>query len=356
VGCRSSAAIIFAYPMTQQDTLSTTSTPVSEAPSKASAHVGTGYHSPHEIIGWLPATATPWQQDSAIRAHYKFPEVDWSKRVNPMKTPLGKADAPSGFSLKKPMYHSRSLVQPDSVYRPEYAVYRQGVAGDPIPYNIANDDLITSILLGCFILATVSISQTGNFIHRQLKYFFHPLREGTTVITETSNELRFQLFLLLQTSLLFALIFFFYAKTFGNGTSSLPQHLVIGIYTGIITVYFMFKAVAYNLVGWVFFDRKKNEQWTKSGLFLVATQGIALFPIVMLHAYFNFSIETTVIYTTVIIILAKLLSFYKTYVIFFKKGSAFVQFFLYFCAFEIVPLGILWSVLVFIDHYLKVNF
>ncbi|MGI6242697.1 MAG: DUF4271 domain-containing protein [Prevotella sp.] len=342
--------------MTQQDTLSITSAPAVETSPKASTRSGSGYHTPREILSWLPSTATPWQQDSAIRANYKFPEVDWSKRPNPMKTPLGKADAPSGFTLEKPMYHSKSMVQPDSVYRPEYAVFRQGVAGDPIPYNIANDDLVTSILLGCFILAAVSISQTGNFIQRQLKFFFHSQREGTTIITETSNEFRFQFFLILQTSLLFALVFFFFTKTLGNGTANLPQHLIIGIYTGVISVYLMLKTLVYNLVGWVFFDKKKNEQWTKSGLFLAATEGIVLFPIVMLHAYFNFSIETTVIYSFIIVILAKLLSFYKTYVIFFKKGGDIVQNFLYFCAFEVVPLGILWSVLVFIDNYLKVNF
>lgn len=342
--------------MTQQDSLSITSSPVAETPTKDSVHSHSGYHTPYQIISRLPKTATPWQQDSAIRANYKFPQVDWSKRSNPMKTPLGKADKHSGFTLDKPMYHSKSLVQPDSVYKPEQAVYRQGVSGDPIPYNISNDNLITSILLGCFILATVSIAQSGNFIQRHIKNFFHTQREGTTAIKETGSELRFLSFLLLQASLLFALIFFFYSKTLDNGTSELPQHLIIGIYTSIIIIYLLAKTLLYNFAGWVFFDRKKNEHWTKFGLFLTATEGIALFPFVMLHAYFNFSIETTVICTLTVVILAKLLSFYKTYIIFFKKTTDFMQSFLYFCAFEVVPLGILWGVLVFLDDYLKVNF
>ncbi|EFA45171.1 hypothetical protein HMPREF0645_0398 [Hallella bergensis DSM 17361] len=342
--------------MTQQDSLSTSPTATAEAPIKASAHSRSGYHTPHEIISRLPATATPWQQDSILRANYKFPKVDWSSRANPMKTPLGKADKVLTADLAKPMYHGKSLVQPDSTYIPEHVVYHQGVAGDPIPYNIANDNLITSILLGCFILAAVSIAQTGNFIQRHFKNFFRTPSEGTTVITETGNELHFQYFLLLQTSLLFALVFFFYSKTMGNGTTGLPQYLVIGIYTGIIIAYILTKALFYNLVGWVFFDRKKNEQWTKSGLFLTATEGVVLFPIVMLHAYFNFSIETTAIYTIIVIILAKVLALYKTYIIFFEKNTDFVQSFLYFCTLEVVPLGVLWGVLVFMDDYLKVNF
>ncbi|WP_276909498.1 DUF4271 domain-containing protein [Hallella colorans] len=342
--------------MTQQDTLSTAQTAPQETASQVSAHVYGGYHTPREIISWLPRTATPWQQDSAIRAHYQFQKIDWTKRPNPMRTPQTRADAVSGFSLRKPMYHNKSLVQPDSIYRPEYAVYHQGVSGDPVPYNIANDNLITSILLGCFILTAVSIAESGHFIQRQFKNFFRIQREGTTVITETGNEWRFQLFLVLQACLLLALIFFFYTKTLTNGVSTLPHYLVIGIYTGIIATYFIVKNLLYTLTGWVFFDKKKNEQWTKSHLFLIAFEGIALFPVVMLLAYFNFSIESTVVYTIFVIILAKVLSLYKIFNIFFKKNADFMQSFLYFCALEIMPLGILWAVLVFMDYYFKVNF
>lgn len=342
--------------MTQQDSLETIPSTSQEAPSTASANRHGGYHSPGEILSWLPHNATPWQQDSAIRANYKFPETDWSRQPNPMRTPQTKADSASDFSLQKPLYHGKSLVQPDSIYRPEYAVYHQGVAGDPIPYNIANDNLITSILLGCFILAAVAIAESGNFIQRQFKNFFHQQREGTTIVTETSNELRFQFFLMLQASLLFALIFFFYSKTIGTETTGLPQYAVIGIFTGILSSYFLVKAILHTLIGWVFFDNKKIEQKMKTELFLAGTQGIALFPVVMLHAYFSFPIDNTVFYTAFVIILAKILSFYKTYIIFFKRNGAFVQSFLYFCAFEMMPLGALWGVLVFTDNYLKVNY
>lgn len=341
--------------MTQQDTLSV-STEATGAHTPAATRHTSGYHSPREILSWLPRTATPEQQDSAIRANYKFPEVDWSQRPNPMRTPQTQADSTDHFTLSRPMYHGRSMVQPDSVYRPEYAVYRQGVAGDPVPYTIAGDNLITSILLGCFILAAVSVAKSGNFIQRQIKNFFHVQREGTTVITETSSELRFQIFLLLQTSLLFALIFFFYTKTFVGETNTIPQYLVIGIYTGITTAYFLVKSILYAVADWVFFDWKKNEQWMKASLFLVSTEGIALFPIVMLLAYFNISIESTAIYTAVVVGVGKLLAFYKMYLIFFRKNAAVVQSFLYFCAFEIMPLGALWGVLLMTDNYLKVNF
>ena len=335
------------------DTIATADTTQQAA---ATNHQADGWNTPRQILSRLPKDATPWQQDSAIRANIEFPNVDWSKQPNPLRTPTTKADVPLGFSLNKPLYHSKSLVQPDSVYRPEYAAYRQGVAGDPVPYTIAGDDLITSVLLGCFILATLAITKSGNFIGRQIKNFFRPQSEGTTVITETSSELRFQLFLVLQTCLLYSLLFFLWRQTSFKETFILPHYQIIGVYTAIFAAYFLLKACLNAAVGWVFFDKKKNEQWMKANLFLTSTEGILIFPSVMLLVYFNLPIGSMVLYTVLVVILGKLLTFYKTYIIFFQRSRGFLQNFLYFCTLEIMPLGALWGILVLTDELLKTNF
>ncbi len=315
-----------------------------------------GLHTPRQIIASLPKDATPWQQDSAVRANIKFPAVDWSERPNPMCTPTTKADEPSGFSAEKPLYHSRSLVQPDSVYRPEYATYRPGVAGDPVPYTIAGDNLITSVLLGCFIFAMLAVAKSGNFISRQTKNLFRPQHEGTTVITETSSELRFQIFLVLHTCLLFALLFFLWRQTSFEETFILPHYQTIGVYTGIFAVYFFVKYCLTAAVGWVFFDKKNNEQWMKANLFLISSEGILLFPAVMLLVYFKLPVESIVFYTILVVVSGKLLTFYKTYLIFFQRKKAALQNILYFCTLEIMPLGALWGILVLTDELLKLNF
>lgn len=344
--------------MLQQDSLSNinsniegeTSTLNSQSSTLNSHH---GWHSPAEILSWLPKTATPWQQDSAIRANYKFVEKDWLHVPNPMRTPTTKADPKIDGSLTKPMYYSHSLVQPDSIYRPECVTYNNGVAGDPVPYTIAGDSLITSVLIFCFIIATIAIAKSGNFLGRQLKGFFRTPREGTTVITETSAELRFQIFLIAQTCLLFAIIFFFYSRDFSSESFTIAHYQVLGLFTGVFAVYFIFKMLLYYMVDWVFFDKKKNEQWLKSYLFLSSSEGILLFPIVLLLAYFNLSIYSAGIYALGVVVFAKLLAFYKTYIIFFRRNAAFLQSFLYFCALEMMPLGTLWGALIMLGNYLK---
>ena len=64
----------------------------------------------------------------------------------------------------------------------------------------------------------------------------------------------------------------------------------------------------------------------------------------------------SVIYTIIVLVLVKILSFYKSYLIFFKRNGLFLQIILYFCALEVVPLSALWGGLVLISHYLKINF
>lgn len=312
-----------------------------------------GWHSPAEILSWLPRTATPWQQDSAIRANYKFEEKDWLHVPNPMRTPTTKADPTMEGPLTKPMYYSHSLVQPDSIYRPECVDYGHGVAGDPVPYTIAGDSLITSILLACFLLASIAIANSGRFLYRQLRSFFRTPREGTTTVTETSYELRFQLFLVAQTCLLSAIIYYFFLQYFMGRSFAIEHYQVLGIFTGVFAVYFVVKGLLYTMVDLVFFDSKKNEQWIKAALFLVSSEGILLFPVVLLLSYFNLTIHAAVVYSVSIVILSKLLSFYKTNSIFFKGSISVVQSFLYFCALEVMPLGTLWGVLVMLDSYLR---
>ena len=84
--------------------------------------------------------------------------------------------------------------------------------------------------------------------------------------------------------------------------------------------------------------------------------GLLLFPAVMLLAYFDLSIRTVAIYALVVIFLSKLLTFFKTYIIFFRQNGRFLQNILYFCALEIMPLLSMWGVMITANSYLKVNY
>ena len=307
------------------------------------------------MLSWLPANATPAQQDSAIQRHIKISEIHWSEQPDTLHMP-GHPKGKSFRDASLPQYYRESFFSKDSLFHPELTGGRLGVAGDPVPYSIASDNLITGLLLGCFILALLALAKSREFIIRQAKNFFYVQRANTTEITETSGELWVQMFLIVQTCLLFSVIFFSWQRTDVTDTFVFDQYQVIGIYTGVIAGYFIFKMILYWGVGSVFFESKKIEQWSKSFLFLIAGEGLLLFPLVMLLSYFDISIRSAVIYTLIVVIFVKILTFYKTYLIFFQKKGLILQNFLYLCALEIVPLLILWGALLLINSFLKVNF
>ncbi len=225
-----------------------------------------------------------------------------------------------------------------------------------MPYTIAGDNLITGILLSCFILAMVAFAQSHKFIMRQAKNFFYVQHGETTAITETSGEIRFQFFLMLQTCLQFSLLFFLYARSVVSDTFIVEQYKVVGLFSGAILVYFLFKLLAYTIANLTFFDKRANEQWIKSFLFINSVEGLLVFPVVMLVVYFGLALKMAFVYTAIVVILLKLLSLYKTYIIFFRQKGAFLQDILYFCALEVMPLLTLWGVLTAINGYLKINF
>ena len=313
-----------------------------------------GQLTPQQVLRMLPRDATPAQQDSAIQKHIKASPIHWSSCPDTLHLP-GQPVGKSFRHVDLPQYYKESFFSGDSLFHPELPGGRQGVEGDPIPYTLAGDDLLTSLMLSCFMLTMIALTYSRRFIVRQAKNFFYVPNEHTTVVSETASELRFQMLLVLQTCLLFSLLYFFYIRAHVASTFTVEPYQVIGIYGGIIAVYFLIKVIAYGITDWVFFDRRSNGWWMKAFLFLTSTEGVLLYPGVVLQVYFNTSLDSIVGYAIGIILLFKLLSFYKSYIIFFRRKARFLQIFLYFCALEMLPLFSLWSVLTTATSYLKIN-
>lgn len=329
---------------------------------EAEAHAPKKHHgqpTPAQVLKWLPRNATPEQQDSAIQANIKPSEITWSDEPDTLHLP----GTPAGKSYRDvnlPRYYRESYFTGKPFFNPNLFGGRLGVAGDPVPYSIARDNLITLLLILCFMLASVAFSRSRRFMHKQVKELSREPRNtmggGMGAITETSEEFRAQFFLVFQTCLLLSLVYFSYVQLYVAQTFTIDQAPVIGIFCAMFAGYFTFKAIAYWAVNAVFFDSKLNEMWMKSYLFLVSMEGAALYPVVILQAYFGLSPVATFASTAAVVILFKMLAFYKAYIIFFKRGSLSLQIFLYFCALEIMPMAAQWGLLAIVSSYLKVNF
>ncbi len=259
-------------------------------------------------------------------------------------------------SVELPLYYRDNYFFPDSLLYSKGTGGRSGVAGDPLPYSVKGDNLITSILLVCFILVLLGLSKTGRLIARQTKGFFNEHRRHTAEYTETTNEYRFQFFLVLQTCILFAVLSFLYTQKFVDTTFFvMPVYLQLAIFFGVFVVYFFIKPLLYLIVNSVFFDKGENAIWFKSLLFITSVEGLALFPLVVILSYIDFSYIYGAFYVCFVIIMVKILLFYKCFVTFFRQKVFCLQIILYFCTLEIIPLLFLWGTLVNIIDCFKIS-
>lgn len=304
----------------------------------------------------LPRDATPAQQDSAVQAWFQPGEIHYSDRPDTLHLPGHDA----GRNLKDvslPQYYRESFFTKDSLLHPELTGGRFGVAGDPVPYTVRGDDAITCMLLFCFVLALTAFAYSRQAILHQLKDFFYVPRSDKSTSTGTEGKFRFQLFLSIQTCLLLAITSYFYITHYVADTFLIDApYKLIGIFFGVFISYFVGKAILYKAVNLVFFESKKNEHWTWTFAFITALEGVVLFPAVILQVYFSLPMQNVVYYVIFILILTKILTFYKCWIIFFRQIGVFLQIFLYLCALEIIPLLSLGGILALITNQLKVNF
>lgn len=310
---------------------------------------------PREVVSWLPKDATPEQMDSAIQLHIKPSEIHWSTMPDTLHMP-GQPRGKSIRDVSLPTYYKQSFFSGSQYYHPELPGGRPGVGGDPVPYNLSGDNFFVGLLLACFVIALIAISKSRRFMARQARRFFYVTHGKVTEVNETSNEIRFQLFLGLQTCLLFALAYFFYSNAYPGEAFMVDPYLAVAAYMGVFVAYFLLKSLLYWMVSYVFFDKKSNEVWMKSFLFTTSVEGLALFPIVALEMFFGVSPKSAAIYIIVLLVFVKTISFYKSYIVFFRNKGAFLQNISYLCALEIMPLLSLWGALGIVNGYFKINF
>ena len=227
----------------------------------------------------------------------------------------------------------------------------------PVPYHAGADNVVSGVLLAAIILALLSLAGSARFIARMSKNFFYAENEYTSTVPDTTGELTHQALLALLTCLLASMMAYCYTIYGGHGElPATSKHLILLVFFAAAVGYLLLTGGLYLLVNWVFFDRKKIEQWNKSQLFLTAMEGVAFSPLVLLLVFGGLPLRPALIALAVVVLLVKILTFYKGYVIFFRRFGAFLQNFLYFCALEMIPLSVLVGFLEVFNAHLIINF
>ena len=232
-----------------------------------------------------------------------------------------------------------------------------GVAGEPVPELMRNDDLITGLLLACFVLTLVIYSSFKSYLGGQFRALLFVPRPSAETPTESVIERRLKMLMVLQTCLLFSIVFFLLTKTNVSNSFILnSDYFLIVLFLGVLIGYVLLKRFLYTVVNNVFFNSKGNGHFLRSLQLLMAAQGVLLYPVVFVLVYFGLPLHLVLYYCAFVVVLGKIGAFYKSYVIFFRQKGGFLQIILYFCALEIVPFVALMETCAALVNLLKVNF
>ena len=336
----------------QQDSIYTTMSATTVSDTVVSTY--TRPQTPYQVLRLLPKDATPAQQDSAIQAWLKPQEIRYSGQPDTLHLP-GEGIPRDMTIAEVPLYYRENFFSKDSMYHEELKPGGSGVSGDPVPETLSNDNVVTSILIICFLFIAFTLSRISSFIVRQLKDFFYPQRADRD-INETGNEVKFQIAFVGLSSLVYGLLYYLYVMAYVADTFTLSsEYAILIIFVAVFIVYFALRFTLYHGINLLFFDKKRNTKFLTSLLFITAIEGAIQFPNLLLLAYLHFSPIYAAIYCIIVLVLVKLLTFYRSYVIFFKQNAVFLQIILYFCALEMVPLLTLWGGLSVIVDIFKIK-
>ena len=248
--------------------------------------------------------------------------------------------------------------QTDSLHTTATAEATTGVQGEHVPYTLGRDNVITLTLALCFVAMLIGVARSRRFVKRQIRNFFHTQNRRTTILSETTREIGFQLFLMMLTCLTIALVLYFYTDEYITdlSTTSTVSHRIIVHYFLLLVAFLALKLLLYRITNWVFFDRVVGTIWMKSQLLLWSLAGIVLYPVMLLVVYFHMPSFIAISAVLLIMAIIEMLSLYRSYLLFFKEKRFPLQIVLYLCTLEVVPVLLLYKSMVTVNGNLSVTF
>ena len=307
----------------------------------------------HNMQGCSPARI-----DSVIQVHLRQRERHPSQCPDTLEIPglpAKRLDESAFFNFGQPQ--KSGPFTGDSLYHPELPPHPYGRRGVSLGYQLGRDDYVTGSLLVCLVLLNYALHHSRYQIRHLLRDFFYPPHERSIMRDPVSFAPLVTFSTMIMLSVMGGLIMFVVAQTNYNlFLSQVSPYLLLFIYMGIIFLMFLFKRMAQDFVGWVFFTPLQRDSWRQSTELVCLLQSAAIFPLCMVFLYFRLSPFYTVLSLFSVIVLGKLMLAWRARTILFHHFSLILHLFVYLCTLEIVPLLALWKILLLITDKLIVKY
>ena len=231
-----------------------------------------------------------------------------------------------------------------------------GMPGIPIPYLLRSDGMVTSILFLCILLVSFVLSRGQKHLQQGFKNFILNRERNSMFDEVTAADARHTLLLLFHSTIVLGLCGYQYlSQSTPMMFEHIPHFLLLGGLVLSINLLILIKLCAYKAVNGIFFQKARNMLWEVSFVNLLIWLGILLLPFVLLTVYFDISPQISIYTLGILLILAKIMLFWKCFSNFFEKIHGLFHLILYFCALEILPDLLFWKGMEIISNNLTLN-
>ena len=228
-----------------------------------------------------------------------------------------------------------------------------GMKGEPLPYKIESDEAIVGALALCFVFILIALQRGSKSVILYLKEAV-TLRKRSNSFEEKVSVSSLSSAALSISTVLSSGICLYRHYALSDFQTSVSHVLILTIYSLAFALLIEGKYLLYNFVNWVFFNREKSDLWRQNYWGLIAASGVVLFPSVLYTVFLDSTIQISDYLLLMILLIFKILLFYKLIGNFFAHFYGILHLILYFCALEIIPDLFLWKgVEIFNNVFLK---
>jgi len=235
------------------------------------------------------------------------------------------------------------------------ATHFVGVSGEPVPYRLSNDVLVTATLIVCLLMAGLVICRSMHALGMQIKNFFRLRDRNEDFSLKSEGEIKDQIFVVVLESVVLSLLSFsYFTYSLADRFTTMSPYLILLINMGVLFVYFIYKYGILRLFNWTFFDETSRQTWMGSYNLIAFGKAVFLLLLTMVVLYLDLPNEVCIYAFLVLLVVMEMLVLFKTKQIFFSQGLGLIPAILYFCALELLPLYFLWVMLVATNEFLVI--
>ena len=224
------------------------------------------------------------------------------------------------------------------------------------PYCMTNDNAIMMMFVMNIIGISYVFLMNGAGIIERLKCIFYYESKSTPFNNRTHITRICNILLYIQTlfySTIIASKFILETELFHCETSILP---LTGTFAILFILVLLFKLISYDAVNAILFDRQKIGEWREFYFFTIKLLGFAFTPAVIAILFVP---EISFVFVKIYLLIL-LLAYVYTVLnglnkIIFAKRHNYLDIFLYLCALEFLPMGIVWKSILQVSEFLIIK-